>query len=404
MPTECDGPPAGGCSSDIPQSAGFLIQSLVPLGDSLKQQSIYTKGVLSIPARREQNVNDLWFRLTIRRQAGFTLQRICLEAVAGNQRTTILANREITDATAIRFIQSRPDSAAAPGQAFLDEYWVNMAMRGDVQSALGTDPPPAGLSYIAVLSGTDASGASARSANFTVQTGYQQGDPQTWPLYRAPQGLARYSTRDDGGDDWCTPGVYRFLNNAANQSMIVAFNDISGEHGRNLRHTSHRLGTDIDFVNPAPQEAGGAASGSDQYVYLQQQIQTAVWGATDAAKQAAIQQLQNWVASARQRLALFLARPDVTSVYYGQAQLTSQQAHTTRLNESACLYYLLTAGECDVPADGANRPARHLNLGLEQMVWVITNQPNALDKLMLHVEHWNHFHVEFHPINVQTAN
>lgn len=399
---ECSGPPEGGCSSDIPQNAGFLIQSLVPLGDSLKHQSSYTKGVLSIPARSTQNVHDLWFRLTLRRQAGFTLQRICLEAVAGNQRTTILANRQITDATAIRFIQSRPDPSAASGQAFLDEYWVNMAMRGDVKSALVTDPPPAGLSYLAVLSGTDASGAKARSADFTVQTGHQQGDPQTWPLYRAPQGLARYSTRDDGGDDWCTPGVYRFLNNPAHQSMIVAFNDISGEHGRNLGHRSHRLGTDIDFINPAPQEAGGAASGSAQYVYLQQQIQTAVWGTTEAIRQTAIQNLQNWVLSARQRLGLFLVRPEVPLVYYGQAGTTSKQAHSTRLNESACLYNLIITGECDVTADGAHRPAQHLNLGLDQMLWAIPQVQK--DKLLMHAEHWNHFHAQFDPINVQTEN
>lgn len=404
MPAECPDArlPTGGCNSDIPQSAGFLAQSLVPLGASLKQQYTYSKGVVSLPRQGEQNGNDLWFRLTSRRQAGFTLQKICLEAVSGGRRTTILANRDVNDTAAIRYIQSQQDPIA-PGQAFLDEYWVNMAIRGDVQSTLGTDPPHAGTYYIVVLSGTDVSGAPVRSVDLTVQTGYQEGDPQIWPLYRAPAGIARFGTRDAGGDDWCTPGVYRFLNNAANQPMIVPFNDISGEHGRNLGHDTHKLGTDIDFINPAPQEAGGAASGSDQYVYLQRQIQTAVWDVTDASRQAAIQQLRNWVVSSRQRLELFLARPEVRSIYYSQIQLTSRQGPATRLDESACLFNLLMTGECDVPANDTNRPRRHLNLGLDQMLWAM-DVPELMDKFTMHSEHWNHFHVAFDPVTVQIRN
>lgn len=60
-----------------------------------------------------------------------------------------------------------------------------------------------------------------------------------------PLGLARTGIRDRGGDDWAQKGLYDWLSNHAH--LIAPMNDISGEHGRDLGHSSHRLGLDLDM-------------------------------------------------------------------------------------------------------------------------------------------------------------
>jgi hypothetical protein len=90
-------------------------------------------------------------------------------------------------------------------------------------------------------------------------------------LWRMPDGFARYSLRDAGGDDWCSRGTYNWL--LTNAAHISKINDISGEHGRNIGHATHKHGTDIDifhfFTFP------GAGNGQDNYNKLRDDVKLA---------------------------------------------------------------------------------------------------------------------------------
>ena len=51
---------------------------------------------------------------------------------------------------------------------------------------------------------------------------------------------------DSGGDDWATVQTIEWLD--ANVGLLGPFvGDISGEHGRNIKHVTHKDGRDIDF-------------------------------------------------------------------------------------------------------------------------------------------------------------
>jgi hypothetical protein len=45
---------------------------------------------------------------------------------------------------------------------------------------------------------------------------------------------------------WCARGTYKWI--IENRAMVRAIDDISGEHGRNIGHTNHMHGTDIDMM------------------------------------------------------------------------------------------------------------------------------------------------------------
>jgi hypothetical protein len=84
-------------------------------------------------------------------------------------------------------------------------------------------------------------------------------------LWRMPDGFDRYSGRDTGGDDWASRGTYNWL--AANRNSIMRINDISGEHGRNIGHSTHKHGSDIDMFHFYTFPKGGA-SGTENYNQL----------------------------------------------------------------------------------------------------------------------------------------
>ena len=73
---------------------------------------------------------------------------------------------------------------------------------------------------------------------------------QNKALWKLPNSIARVGSRDQGGDGWAAKGTYEWLN--TNSNSIAEVNDISGEHARNIGHSTHFKGTDIDtyhFVN-----------------------------------------------------------------------------------------------------------------------------------------------------------
>jgi hypothetical protein len=56
----------------------------------------------------------------------------------------------------------------------------------------------------------------------------------------------RYSTRETGGDGWASVRMYNWM---LTTSLLSRYNDISGEHSRDLGHSTHENGNHIDIFH-----------------------------------------------------------------------------------------------------------------------------------------------------------
>jgi hypothetical protein len=137
-------------------------------------------------------------------------------------------------------------------------------------------------------------------------------------LWRMPDGFARYSTRDTGGDDWASKAAFEWLD--ANGSLITRINDISGEHARNIGHKSHKRGTDIDMFHfyTFP----GAVSGGDNYAKLRSDVLLGATTSTDPAQQALINaaraRIDAWIGASRTGIDNLSANASVNNVLYAK--------------------------------------------------------------------------------------
>jgi len=127
------------------------------------------------------------------------------------------------------------------------------------------------------------------------------------PLWRMPDGFTRYSTRDRGEDDWCTHGVYLWMQE--HRDLLRAINDISGEHARNIGHATHQFGRDIDMYHfyTFP----GATSGGDNYNQFRSNVIAAAGG--DAPSR---QRVIDFVNATRQGLGALAALDTVVNMRY----------------------------------------------------------------------------------------
>lgn len=127
-------------------------------------------------------------------------------------------------------------------------------------------------------------------------------------LWRMPNNFARYGGRDQGGDDWCSRGAFKWLE--ANRALITRIDDISGEHARNIGHpSSHRYGTDIDMYHfyTFP----NATSGTDNYNRLAADVRLAAQGNGEARNRVVA-----WVNATRTGLRALAALPTVNRLLY----------------------------------------------------------------------------------------
>ena len=180
-----------------------------------------------IPRPGATNTYQRQFKVEISKPQGATLSTVGIEL------------RSDADASLMQLL---PDTA--PGQDGVEVVSqddtkatlnVRVTLSTLASTVAGAPPPTRDLTYRIKAKGTDANGA-ALSDQKDV-TGKRS-------LWRMPDGIARYGSRDVGGDDWAARGTYNWL--TANLSLIRPINDISGEHGIDLGHLTHARGTDID--------------------------------------------------------------------------------------------------------------------------------------------------------------
>ncbi len=127
-------------------------------------------------------------------------------------------------------------------------------------------------------------------------------------LWKMPDGFARYSVRDRGGDEWSAKGTYEWM--VANGPLInTRIYDVSGEHGRNIGHTTHRRGTDIDIYLFGQDFSPVQHRASTNYAQAQSLTNQALNG--DAAAEATI---TAWFAAQRAGVQALVANADVAQV------------------------------------------------------------------------------------------
>ena len=184
----------------------------------------------SIPRPGATNTYQRQLKVEISKPQGATLSTVGIEL------------RSDADASLMQLL---PDTA--PGQDGVEVVSqddtkatlnVRVTLSTLASTVAGAPPPTRDLTYRIKAKGTDANGA-ALSDQKDV-TGKRS-------LWRMPDGIARYGSRDVGGDDWAARGTYDWL--TTNLSLIRPINDISGEHGIDLGHLTHARGTDIDMYH-----------------------------------------------------------------------------------------------------------------------------------------------------------
>lgn len=121
----------------------------------------------------------------------------------------------------------------------------------------------------------------------------------------------RYGMRDQGHDDWLSARTWEYLNRHG--ALLTRIDDISGEHGRDIGHTTHDVGTDIDLYHVY--QFAGATSGGDNYNRLRNALIRVLSLPSEqtASERAAI---TSWVADTRSRFAAILSHTDAQAIYY----------------------------------------------------------------------------------------
>lgn len=246
----------------------------------------------SIPRPGQLNHFDRVFTLNISKPDGSTVKKVVVTLLGPGSLMTV-----VDEAPGSGSVQVINDTTVR----------VRVSMKTSASTVASQPPPAHQLKYrfklVVDVDGTEASDEK--------ESGERRG------LWRMPDGFARYSTRDVGGDDWCSRGTYNWL--TTNASHISKINDISGEHGRNIGHRTHKHGTDIDifhfFTFP------GAVSGGDNYAKLVSDVKLAInTGSADPAvaaqAQAAKDRVTSWVNATHTGLDALAANGAVTELRY----------------------------------------------------------------------------------------
>lgn len=255
----------------------------------------------SIPRTGAANMLARTFKLDISKPSGSTLTAVNVELrdAAGKLMAVM---EDTTPGTADVKIDKQDDTSAT------------LTVRGTVSqpasTVAGTPPPTRDLAYRFTVKGKDESGNDLQ---------YEKDLSGKRALWRMPDGLGRYGSRDAGYDDWAARGTYNWL--VTNGTLVRQINDISGEHGRNLGHQAHARGTDIDmfhfyvFPGVTTGPGGGAANHTALLNDVMASFQTLGPNPPLAATQA-FGRVGSWLAATRDGLSALAAVPSVSQLIH----------------------------------------------------------------------------------------
>lgn len=207
---------------------------------------------------------------------------------------------------------------------------------------------------------------------------------QYYALWEMPSTLARYGTRDSnrGGDGWSAKGTYEWLVN--NADLVTEINDISGEHGRDIGHRTHKTGTDIDIFLFHMMVAGSldrAGQATANYLALRNHVVSALQG-----NQTSLSEVESWVIESRSGLTQLSDLNSVSRLYYtaGRAYRNLPQGWGR---------ILLETGRLEIQNSDTGQ-ARVIDLGLS--AW-------SENKVRYNNIHNNHAHITLDAVQLNNA-
>lgn len=246
----------------------------------------------SVPLQGENNALARWFTLTVDKPEGAQITRVRVKLQHGSGTMT-------------------------GGQLFEEGPGANVQVISDTTlrvrvtfhagGTVNTVPPPAhSITYKFTVfanlqDGTEVSGdaiSATKRALWRMQASWR--DP-----------ARRYGMRDQGHDDWLSARTWDYINRHG--ALLTRIDDISGEHGRDIGHDTHDVGTDIDLYHVY--QFAGATSGGDNYNRLRNALIRVLSLSVEqtANDRSAI---ATWVADTRPRFAAILSQTDAQTIYY----------------------------------------------------------------------------------------
>lgn len=188
---------------------------------------------------------------------------------------------------------------------------VRVTVKTPASNVAGTPPPTRDLGYRFSIKGIDSD---------STEISDQKDVSGRRSLWRIPDVIARYGSRDVGGDEWSARGTYEWM--ATNATLLREVNDVSGEHGRQIGHETHAKGTDIDTYHfyLFPGVTTGAGQGAVNHSKLMADLITAfgtvgVPTPPDAAVDAK-NRVAAWLGATRTGLANLAANAAVSQVIH----------------------------------------------------------------------------------------
>lgn len=240
---------------------------------------------------------------------------------------------------------------------------VPVTFAAGTPSTVATVPPPADMiRYRFTLFGIQ---------NATEVHSDTKSSPKMRALWHMPANLPRYSCRDEGDDDWCSRRTYDVL--LANTALFPAINDISGEHGRNIGHQTHKDGFDLDVYHFTELDGGSGPCrplGTTNFKALRAKVNAAF--GTGATAEEALDIVRFWFESERSGLAALAALSQVDRILV---------AHGIAEGEAKKGYYR------DLLFTGVTTSASGAVLDLQIGAW--SNDEVVSDASLRH-EHHNH--------------
>lgn len=256
-----------------------------------------TVGYVSIPDSGDRNRDDV--RVPFRLEAGDEPDAVTLDDFTSIVGTIVLgtAENEIFSDTAIGGSAFQRGDTANDFQAQVGFVAPNPASVVDVPDRPGDDRVAYRLGVEATVDGETASASATTNRLVPFFAGVLEGE-------------ARSGNPDLGGDDWATGTTFRWV--LDNRALLgPAIGDISGEHGRNIGHTTHRRGNDIDF-----RQYGGVGGGAAIYQDARDDAVAAIGGDADR-----LAEITAFVETQRAGIENLLANDAVDFLYgpYGEA-------------------------------------------------------------------------------------
>lgn len=245
----------------------------------------------SIPLHNETNDLHRWFLMDVDVPDGATITRVKAEILDSN--SAVLSTL---------YDEALGDNVQMPSAAM-----VRARVTRVTPSTLNTVPPPGhNLTYRFTVYANSAEGQeiSGEGSSRIMRALWRM-----QAYWREP--ARRYGMRDPGHDDWLTARTWEYLQNHGN--LLTRIDDISGEHGRNIGHSTHDVGTDIDLYHTFT--FAGAVSGGDNHNRLRNAVIRALALPDDQTIQDRAD-IAAWISTTRQTLRAVLTTTDAQRIYY----------------------------------------------------------------------------------------